>query len=159
MRRAITAKALRAAGRGDLLAIAQRTSKRAAKKATAHRVPLEHEEQRAVIAWADAHKDTRLRLLLAIPNGARVAMKTAKKLKAEGLRAGVPDLFLPVPALTMTGAAHGLFVEMKRVKGGAVSQEQGEWHEALRGQGYRVYVAHGADAAIAAICAYLGVER
>ena len=155
MRRAITAKALRAAGRGDLLAIAQRTSKRAAKKATAPRVPLEHEEQRAVIAWADAHPDMRVRRLFAIPNGARVAMKTAKKLKAEGMRAGVPDLFLPVA----WDGWHGLFVEMKKTTGGTVSSEQAEWHTRLGIHAYRVVVARGADAAIAAICEYLRVKR
>jgi hypothetical protein len=114
-------------------------------------VPSEHAEQAMVIRWADLHSDPRLKLLYAVPNGARVSIGTARKLKAEGLRAGVPDLVLPVPI----GGYHGAYIEMKRVKGGVVSPKQQGWHEALRDQGYYVAVARGAEEAQRLILQYL----
>jgi hypothetical protein len=127
-------------------------------KATAIPTPSEHQEQVAVIEWADrmVPRYPELALLYAVPNGARTSIGTAKKLKAEGLRAGVPDLCLPVArGIDHTSAYHGLYVELKRIKGGTVSPEQRGWHEALRAQGYRVVVARGAAEAIAAITQYL----
>ena len=127
-------------------------------KAAAVATPLEHHEQVAVIEWADGMvgRYPELALLYAVPNGARTSIGTAKKLKAEGLRAGVPDLVLPVArGIDHTSAYHGLYVELKRIKGGTVSPEQRGLHEALRAQGYRVVVARGAAEAIAAITQYL----
>jgi hypothetical protein len=62
--------------------------------------PSEHAEQAALVAWADGHAGRlpALGLLLAIPNGARTSMSVARRLKAEGLRKGCPDLFLAQPA-------------------------------------------------------------
>lgn len=56
-----------------------------------------------------------------------------------GVRKGVPDLFLPIP---MNGR-HGLFVEMKREKGGSLSREQRMWINLLSKVGYQVEVCHG----------------
>lgn len=121
-------------------------------------VPSEHAEQVAVMRWA-AVAEARypeLALLYAIPNGARTSIGTARKLKAEGLRSGVPDLCLPVArGIDHTAVWHGLYVELKRQRGGSVSAEQKQWHDALRQQGYRVEVCKGAEAAITTITAYL----
>jgi len=125
-------------------------------------VPSEHAEQAFVVAWARAHEhiEPRLAMLLSIPNGANKSPAARAKFQREGLRAGVPDLFLAAPELVAwEEPAHGLFVEMKRVRGGVVSPEQRAWHEALRGQGYRVVVAKGAEEGITAIQDYLGMER
>lgn len=70
-----------------------------------------------------------------IPNGGHRAISVAKKLKAEGVKAGVPDLFIP---------AWRIWIEMKRTKGGKVSKEQDEWADYLRGCGYVVIIAAGA---------------
>ena len=85
--------------------------------------------------------------IFSIPNGFHVVganpeavAKAVNKLKKEGLRTGVPDLFIPVPR----GAYHGLFVEMKRKKGGTVSPEQKDWIKRLTDQGYLAVVCHGA---------------
>jgi hypothetical protein len=51
---------------------------------------------------------------------------------------------------------HGLWIEMKRRKGGQVSADQHGWMDALRAEGYAVAVARGADEAIEIIIAYLG---
>ena len=50
----------------------------------------------------------------------------------------------------------GLFVEMKRVKGGKVAAEQYDWMQRLTDQGYKCVVARGADEARREILAYLG---
>ena len=55
-----------------------------------------------------------------------------------GVKAGVPDLFYPVPA----HGYHGLFIEMKADKG-RVSEQQKRWIKALETFGYRCVVAHG----------------
>lgn len=92
-----------------------------------------------------------LALLHAIPNGGKRARRTAANLKAEGVKAGVPDYFLPVAR----GGAHGLYVELKRTQGGRVSPEQRAWLSALEGQGYRVAVAMGWEQAFDEIRDYL----
>jgi hypothetical protein len=118
--------------------------------------PTEHQEQCAVLLWAGQRRGVHpeLDLLFAIPNGARVAWKQAKRLKAEGLAAGVPDLMLPVAR----GGYHGLFVEMKRSKGARLSHLQRWWFHALKAQGYLVIMAAGADRAIDWLEAYLRMK-
>lgn len=81
-----------------------------------------------------------LGMLFHTPNGGNRNVITAKKLKAEGVKPGVPDLCLPVPR----GGYHGLFIEMKRQKGGVVSPEQKAWLQALNALGYRAEVCKGA---------------
>ena len=95
-------------------------------------------------------------VLFAVPNGGRRDVITAARLKAEGVRAGVPDVMLAVAR----GGYHGLFLELKRRSNagsakGRVSTSQKDVHEKLTEQGYRVVVAHGAQEAINAICDYL----
>lgn len=91
--------------------------------------------------WAEVMRSgiPELALLFAVPNGARTSMSTARKLKAEGLKAGIPDVMLPVAR----GGFNGLFVELKRRKGGKASAEQLAWLEALRKQGYYAVICHG----------------
>jgi hypothetical protein len=53
------------------------------------------------------------------------------------------------------GGYHGLYIEMKRAKGGQLSPPQKEWIDRLRAEGYRVEVCAGADAAMEVITGYL----
>jgi hypothetical protein len=93
-----------------------------------------------------------VRLMFAIPNGGARHPAVAGKLKAEGVKAGVPDLFLPVGHEMW----NGLFIEMKAPKG-RLSPQQKEWIDALDAQGYRCEVCYGAEAAFNAILGYLEV--
>jgi len=113
-------------------------------------VPTESQEQAAVIQWCDAHPVAKH--IFAIPNGSHKSPAMAAKFKREGLRAGVPDLFLPVPS----GGWAGLFVEMKRTKGSVTSKEQWAWIDILTLRDFACVVCKGADEAIAAIKHYLG---
>ena len=121
-----------------------------------HWQPTEEQEQIAVIEWAMLMEKQapELALLYHCPNGADRHPAVAAKLKKQGVKPGVPDLFLPVAR----GTAHGLYVEMKRQKGGRVSEDQKAWMEALTQQGYLCVVAHGAEEACDVIWHYLEGE-
>lgn len=112
----------------------------------------EHAHQVTLIQWFDVqYPDLRI---FAIPNGGQRNKLVAHKLKLEGVRPGVPDLFLPVAR----GAYHGLFIEMKAPEGGRVSKEQKDWIEWLNGAGYKAVVCKGFDEARAAIEEYLALQ-
>ena len=117
---------------------------------------LEDEEQMLLIQWADWNlgKWPELALLFHIPNGGRRSAAEAGRFRAMGVKKGVPDLFLPVAR----GGFHGLFIEMKRRRGGSLSPEQGDWLEALRGEGYRALRCDGWEQARDALVEYLEME-
>lgn len=100
--------------------------------------------------WAEYRPD--LKLMHAIPNGGKRDIQTAARLKAEGVKPGVPDIFLPVAR----GGKHGLYIELKRRKGGTVSAAQEAWIRALALQGYQCAVCHGWEAAKDEIERYMG---
>lgn len=113
-------------------------------------------EQMDVVRWfrvvAAAAHDLDPRLLFAIPNGGtRGDKRECAILRASGVVAGVPDLFLAVP----TTDAAGLFVEMKRASGGRPSSAQLSMADALTAAGYAVKICHGADEAKTVILTYL----
>lgn len=117
--------------------------------------PTEAEEQADVIRWATVQKIAlpSLGLLFHVPNGGARHKATASRLKAEGVKAGVPDLCLPVPR----GQYHGLWIEMKRQRGASVKvePEQKWWIEQLQAQGYRAVICRGAEEAKQEILKYL----
>jgi hypothetical protein len=110
----------------------------------------EHNHQRLIVAWFRDRYPALEDLFFAIPNGGKRSAATAARLKAEGVKAGVPDLLLAVP---MSGR-HGLWIEMKALTGSA-RKTQREIHAALREQGYSVGVAKGYEEAKALILTYL----
>ena len=110
----------------------------------------EHAEQALVVYLVNEMRPDLGEMMYAVPNGDLRHPKVAVKLKAEGVKAGVPDLVLAIPR----GPYHGLYIEMKRIKGGRVSRDQVEWHERLRAQGYRVDVCYGHLEALAVIYGY-----
>ena len=119
-------------------------------------IPTEDEEQEALFRWADAQSETKpwLKGMFAIPNGGYRAKATAARMKRTGTRAGVPDIFLPVS----NGRENGLFIEMKRRRGGTVSSSQKVRMKMLTAEGYRCVVAKGCQEAIDAIMRYMDGE-
>lgn len=118
----------------------------------------EHGEQMAVMCWTNlADQKLRfpeLRWLYAIPNaGARGNHVAASHLKAEGVKAGVSDLCLPV----RNAYASGLYIEMKRADGkmNDVSSDQKEFGRFVISQGFEWRVAFGWIEAVNIIQAYL----
>lgn len=112
----------------------------------------EHGHQAALFCWANLNKHIHpeLALMFSVPNGGLRSTKTASRMKAEGVRPGVPDIFLPVAR----GNYHGLFIEMKNERG-HVTAEQRKWLNDLRAQGYAVEVCFSWEAAVNILCVYL----
>lgn len=107
-------------------------------------IPLEYEEQVAVVEYLElrGHKFT------AIPNDVYTnSHKQKAKKRREGLRAGLPDLFVII-------GDQALFIEMKRRKRGVVSQDQQAWIDAINKTQVKAYVCRGADEAIEIIRRY-----
>ena len=115
----------------------------------------EHDEQVRLIEWwsfACGDYGAPEYLLFAIPNGGVRSRRCGAMLKAEGVRAGVPDLFLAIPR----GQYGGLFVEMKRSDGkGRLSPNQKLFIEHLTRAGYATAVANGFVEARDVITSYL----
>ena len=114
----------------------------------------EHAEQAAFITWC-AYNEARfpeLAWMYAIPNGGHRHKAVAAKMKAEGAKAGVLDLCLPVPR----GPYHGLYLETKYGKN-KPSPEQERWIAFLRSQGHYVEVCWGCEELIRATEKYLAL--
>lgn len=112
----------------------------------------EHDLQCAVIAECDRRAQTSplWGLIFAIPNGGQRSKATAGKLKAEGVRAGIPDLFLPVARQ----GCHGLFLELK-VGSNKATEHQMRMIDRLKLQGYGAAVVWEYQMAINIIEHYL----
>jgi hypothetical protein len=125
-------------------------------------VPTESQEQATIIDWARTWgaKMDGLDMLHSIPNGAVLGnphynrFALIGKLKAEGLKPGVSDLFLAVAR----HGFHGLYIEMKRKRGGVLSEEQKSWMLRAQEEGYKTAICESAEKAIAAITEYLKWE-
>lgn len=113
----------------------------------------ENQEQQLLFEWAalSAGRWPELALMYHIPNGGSRSKSEAGRFKAEGVKSGVPDICLPVAR----GGYHGLYIELKRIKGGRVSPAQKWWIAALRDQGYYACVCKGWDDAAGIIKKYL----
>jgi hypothetical protein len=115
---------------------------------------LERAQQVALIKWVRTVRDIypALKLLYAVPNGGKRNLRVARKLKAEGVLAGVADLCLPA---ALRGY-HGLYLEMKSEEGVA-TKEQKEFLRGVLGEGYCAVIAQGVDEARATLLWYLGI--
>lgn len=118
-------------------------------------------EQMQVMQWALLMTAAggvyrKLDLLHHIPNGGRRGKAEAAIFKAMGVKAGVPDLFLPVMA--RAGALEkvyaGLYIEMK-AKDGRLSAAQRKWLRELHEEGFACAVCFGAEEAEKALTDYL----
>lgn len=120
--------------------------------------PLEHVEQEAVAKWRDdllamgnANPYPQLSRLNASASGEKRSKLIGWKLKRMGVLPGIPDFHLPV-------GRHGflsLYVEMKRVKSGRLSETQKAMCADLVSEGNMVVIARGAKDAIDQIERYL----
>lgn len=126
----------------------------------------EHGEQCALFCWAGLPEQQArfpaLRWLHAIPNaGARGNKVAASQLKAEGVKAGVADVFLPYYVDFRTGRfTCGLYVELKRATGvpSDVSKEQIQFAKFVTSQNYAWFVAFGWREAAQLIQQYVQCE-
>lgn len=123
----------------------------------------EHSQQVALFAWAalSVGKYPALAYMFAIPNGGLRDMRTAVSLKAEGVRSGVPDIFLPYPKERwLYKWYHGCFIEMKKEKhrnhkNGGCSEEQLDFIAYAVSAGYYCKVCYTWTEARDTLIAYL----
>lgn len=105
--------------------------------------PTEQQEQRVVVEWLHWHGV----LFAHPPNGGYRTKAEAGIFKAMGTSSGLPDLLIfdaPPSDIGRRGAA----IELKRQRGGRVSEAQSEWLDRLKQRGWATAVCKGADEAI-----------
>lgn len=114
----------------------------------------EAQHQKAVFDWSRQprirSKYPELALLFHIKNETKEGATQVAIDRAQGVKKGVPDLFLPVAR----GSYHGLFIEMKTDKG-RTSTAQDWWIDNLRKQFYYCVVCHGWESAVETLEEYL----
>lgn len=112
-------------------------------------------EQQQLFQWASwlQPRHPELAMMYHIPNEGKRSRATGGRMRAEGLKAGVPDICLPVP----TANYHGLYIEMKRI-GGRPSKPQKQWIQHLNEQGYQAAVCFGFEHAAQTIMEYLNLK-
>lgn len=109
----------------------------------------EHDEQVRLFKLAAQYQE--LETMFAIPNGGHRSKATAGRLKAEGVKSGVPDIFLPVKSREYGG----MFIEMK-VGRNKPTENQRDYMFNLSAAGYYCTTCYGADDALAEILWYIG---
>ena len=116
---------------------------------------MKHEEsqiQQTFIQWCNLHtnKYPELKFIHHSPNGGKRNVKEAARFKREGVKAGFPDLILPVKR----GYFSGLFIEIKTEKG-RLTKSQKEWKLFLQEQMYRWELCRSLDECIYMVKKYL----
>ncbi len=86
-----------------------------------------------------------------VPNGGYRDYYEGAKLKRMGVKSGVPDLCICVAR----GGYHGLYIELKRVYGGKLSDTQLVWRDILIKEGYMWREAKGSGECIRIVEDYL----
>lgn len=82
-----------------------------------------------------------------VPNEGKRSPKTGARLKAVGMRAGFPDICI-FDAPPLNPCAKGVCIELKRQRGGKVTDDQRYWLAELGLRGWVTTVAEGANEAI-----------
>ena len=113
-------------------------------------------EQTALFRWAGfmSGQFPEIEMLYHIPNGGSRNKIEAAHLKQQGVKAGVPDLCLPVAR----GEYHGLYIELKYGKN-KPTENQKRWINLLRSQNYKAEVAYGWEETSKIILEYLKSTR
>lgn len=116
----------------------------------------EEEEQIKLFQLANYQRGQypEIEMLFAIPNGGYRTKAEASLFKAQGVKAGVPDVFLAYPS----GNYAGLFIEMKHGKNKSTPIQE-DWQRRLQFAGYQVKVCYGAEEAMHEIIQYLKEYR
>lgn len=124
-----------------------------AKASRAKPVDREGQEQAALMQELRLRYPEAYALIYHVPNGGHRVKAVAARLKGQGVKAGVPDLVLPMAR----GGWFGLYIEFKAQPpfDAPVSASQDAYLQALHRQGYLAIVCRGSIDAMEAIRAYL----
>ena len=110
----------------------------------------EHDSQVILVRWFDLQYPKYAGRLYAVPNGGARHPAVAAKLKAEGVRRGIPDLHLPI----RTPFFSGLVIEMK-AETGRMTVEQADWIDFFSSQGFAAVVCKSLSSAQETIKSYI----
>lgn len=129
------------------------------KKKSGNNSPPESWEQEQVFIWIRANqiKYPKLQLAYATLNGVRLSPLVMAKAKGQGNRKGVSDIVLP--ARSADRRHSGLYLELKRYKGGKLSKEQEAFLLGVMAEGYKAVIARGHREAINELKQYLGINQ
>lgn len=102
--------------------------------------------------WVRLHeeRDPRLKSIYHVGNERKTSPRQGAWLKRKGVRAGIPDVVVPIPM----GSDAALYVELK-IKPNKLSDAQGEMCTLLHCNGNRVRVAWSGDELIKIVTDYL----
>jgi hypothetical protein len=109
---------------------------------------IEHQIQVAYFVAISYHPDWRW--IHAIPNGGKRSKAVAGKMKAEGVKRGVADVFVPYPR----DGYQGMYIEFKALRR-KQTDEQKEFQTHCDKENYLYIVCYDADEAYRATRAYL----
>lgn len=112
----------------------------------------EHQLQAAFFEWLELKHPEINEVTFSVPNGVRCSRSQAVKLIKEGLKAGVPDVFMGVPR----GTFPGLFIEFK-IKPNKPSKVQEARIENFLAQGFKCEVIYNIDDAMKLVGDYVGL--
>lgn len=107
----------------------------------------EDDNQKALFDWANHYPI--LNWMYANANGGKRNAREGRRLKAQGVKAGVWDIFLPLPMHDY----HGLFIEMKHGKN-KLTKKQSEFGQFVHEQGYLTATCYNWDEARRVITDY-----
>ncbi len=115
----------------------------------------EAQEQTTLFEWAGLQRGKYPKLddMFHIANGGYRDPREAANLKRQGVKAGVPDICLPVAR----GGYHGLYIELKYGKNKPTLEQQ-VWLGRLLRNGYEAKVCYGWEQAKNEIIKYLNLE-
>lgn len=100
--------------------------------------PTEYQEQVALMKWVATQPLLR-ELFIHIPNEGKRSPIAGAHLKRMGMRKGVSDNFLALPRK----GYHGLWMELKRLKGAKETPEQKDWINKMLELNYAAHFAYG----------------
>lgn len=127
-----------------------------AKPPRAKLVDREGQEQAALLKEIHLRYPAVFELIYHVPNGGHRVKAVAAKLKAQGVKAGIPDLVLPMAR----GGYFGLYIEFKAtVDPAPVSPSQDACISRLNAQGYLAIVCRGHFDAMECLRAYLALPK
>lgn len=116
----------------------------------------EGQEQAALMREIELRYPEVFELIYHVPNGGHRVKAVAAKLKAQGVKAGIPDLVLPMAR----GGYFGLYIEFKATfEPAPVSTSQKDCLRRLNDQGYLAVVCQGHFDAMECLRAYLALPK
>ena len=121
-------------------------------------VPLERNEAITLTDWVKAQGLGRWWIM--IPNASKLAGNPGQraamvaKMKRQGFYVGASDYFLAMPQR----GYHGLWLELKRQRGGSTTPEQKQFQLEMASMGYAVAICKGFEEARQAINDYFGAN-